>query len=331
MPGGKKLFLVAALVCLVFVGVASYGDFREVWRHLVNFPLANLLLAVILALVNYLARFLRWLYYLRVLRLSVPFTPSLLIFLAGLAMTITPGKVGELVKSYLLRERAGIPVAASAPAVVMERITDLVSVALMGMVGLALLPPPVAVFLGSILLGVGAAIYLLTTRHTDRMLGWPVLKRWSADIREARAGLRELSRPIPLLTATVLGFVAWVSEGVALWVVLTGLGAEADILFSLPIYAGSTLVGAATTLPGGLVGTEGAMIALLQQIGAERDVAATATLLVRVVTLWLAVIIGLAALAWLHWRLPGTAPQLRPQPEAAEVGAKAGEGSQRDG
>ena len=58
----------------------------------------------------------------------MPFPLSLLVFLGGLAMTITPGKVGELVKCYLLRDRAGVPVAASIPIVLMERVTDLVSV-----------------------------------------------------------------------------------------------------------------------------------------------------------------------------------------------------------
>ena len=119
-------------------------------------------------------------------------------------------------------------------------------------------------------------------------------------MRQSRHGMRELSRPVPLAVALGLGFLSWISEGVALWVVLMGLGADVGLLLSLPIYAGSVLVGAATTLPGGLVGTEGAMIALLQQTGAERDIAAAGTLLVRVATLWFAVGVGLAALAWLH-------------------------------
>ena len=117
--------------------------------------------------------------------------------------------------------------------------------------------------------------------------------------------MRELSRPMPLVIAVALGLLSWVSEGVALWVVLQGLGADVGLLLSLPIYAGSVIVGAVTTLPGGLVGTEGAMVTLLQQAGVARDAAAAGTLLVRVATLWFAVGVGLAALAWLHWLLPG--------------------------
>ena len=301
---GRKLLLVAFLVCLVFAGVAGYGDFQEVWRRMSQFPPLYLLWAFGLALINYLLRFLRWALYLKILQINVSFPVSLLVFLGGLAMTITPGKVGELVKCYLLRDRARVPVAASLPLVLMERVTDLVSVGLMGLVGLFLLPPLLSTSLLLALAVVTAALYVLSTRHTDRALGLPLIRRWQEEIREARQGIRALSRPGPMAAALTLGLVSWVSEGVALWVVLKGLGTDVSVLLSLPVYAGSVLIGAATTLPGGLLGTEGAMVAILQQIGAERDVAAAGTLIVRVATLWFAVAVGLVALGILHWLLP---------------------------
>ncbi len=303
----RKLLLVTFLACLVLVGVAGYGDFQEVWWRMVQFPPLYLLWAFGLALVNYLLRFLRWALYLRVLGIKVSFPVSVLVFLGGLAMTITPGKVGELVKCYLLRDRAGVPVTASIPAVLMERVTDLVSVILMGLVGLLLLPPSISFLLLLALAVLAAALYVFSTRHTDRVLGFPLVRRWQEEIREARQGVRTLSRLRPMIAALTLGLVSWVSEGVALWVVLKGLGGDVSVLLSLPVYAGSVLAGAATTLPGGLLGTEGAMVAILQQIGAERDIAAAGTLIVRVATLWFAVAVGLVALGCLHWLLPASA------------------------
>ena len=122
-----------------------------------------------------------------------------------------------------------------------------------------------------------------------------------------------MSRPAPLLVAVALGFLAWLSEGVALGVVLKGLDPELNLQqvlpAAVPIYGGAMLVGAITTLPGGLVGTEGVMVALLQQLGTGRGAAVLGTLLVRVATLWFAVVIGLAALAYLHlWYRGGCTP-----------------------
>ena len=297
----KKLLIVGALACLVFAGLAGYGDFREVSGHVAGFPLPSLLLALGLALLNYLLRYLRWAYYLKILHVSVPMRVSMLIFLTGLAMTITPGKLGELLKCYLLRDHAGIPVSTSAPAVLMERLTDLLSIAVMALVGLTLLPAYVSAILAVVVAGVVLIAYLSTARQAERVLDWPIVRRWSADIADAREGVRTLSRPVPVLVASSLGLVAWLSEGVALWVVVEGLGADLGLLISLPIYAGSVLAGAITTLPGGLVGTEGVMVTLLQQMGVGRDVAAAGTLIVRLVTLWFAVLVGFAAFAWLQW------------------------------
>ncbi len=303
MAGHRKLLLVVFLGCLVAVGLAGFGDFREVGRHIVLFPPHYLLAAIGLALANYAIRFLRWAYYLKLLGIRAPLSVSLLTFLAGLAMTITPGKVGELLKSYLLRDKAGIPVATSAPVVLMERLTDLVSVAAMGLVGLALLPRPVSLALMGVLVAALAFLYFLTTRRTEWVTNLPLVRRWAEQVREARQGMRMLSGPSALLVAVGLGLAAWVCEGVALWIALEGLGADFSLLLSLPIYGGATLVGAATALPGGLVGTEGAMAAMLHRAGMAPDVAAAGTLLVRLATLWLAVGIGMAALAWLQ-RLP---------------------------
>ena len=119
-----------------------------------------------------------------------------------------------------------------------------------------------------------------------------------------------MTAPVPLLVATLLGALAWLSEGVALWVILQGLDAEVALLWALPIYAAATLVGAVTALPGGLVGTEGTMLALLQQTGISRGAASTGTLLVRLVTLWFAVLVGLAALGCLRKLYPSRATSI---------------------
>ena len=313
-----KLLLVVLLAALVFAGLAIYGDYREVGRLLADFPLPYLGSAFGLAALNYLLRFLRWAYYLRVLGIAAPLPVSGLVFLVGLAMTITPGKVGELLKSYLLRDKAGVPLAQSAPAVLMERLTDLFSVALMGLVGLALLPLFVSTILALALLAGAGVIWFFTGRHTDRLLALPLIRRWGRDLAAGREGMRALTRPLPFLAALSLSLVSWLVEGVALWVVLKGLGADVGLLLSLPIYAGATLVGALTTLPGGLVGTEGTMVALLGQAGAEREVAAAGTLLVRVATLWFAVALGLAALALLQWIPRRSVPGQAGLPDADE-------------
>ena len=77
--------------------------------------------------------------------------------------------------------------------------------------------------------------------------------------------------------------------------ILNGIGVDIALVQALPIYATATLVGAVTALPGGLIGTEGSMLALLQQLDVAKSAASAGTVLVRLVTLWFAVAIGLLA------------------------------------
>jgi uncharacterized protein (TIRG00374 family) len=296
----KKLLLLIFLVALVFVGLMGYGDFRDVGRRIANFPISYLFAALGLAAANYLLRFFRWVYYLKVLKVQIPLQTSFLIFLSGLALSLTPGKVGELVKSYLLKSRSGVSISASAPVVVMERLTDVVAVVLVGLSGLLLLPVSIRWVMVAMLVLCACGILLLTSRYSQHLFKLPFIRRWQNNLLVSQDGVRLLTAPKSLVVAIVLGTVAWLSEGVAFWVILKGLEAEVPSLQALPIYAAATMIGAISTLPGGLVGTEGTMLALLQQAEVSRAVASTSTLIVRLVTLWFGVIIGLVALGWLQ-------------------------------
>jgi uncharacterized membrane protein YbhN (UPF0104 family) len=276
-----------------------YGDFQDIVGQLSQFPIVYILAALALAATNYGLRFIRWAYYLRVLKVRVPLGVSSLVFLSGLAMSITPGKAGELLKSYLLRDRAGVPVATSAPVVIMERVTDVVSVVLLGLTGVVLLPLPVLLVLVAVLAVTGAAMAVVIFRKGENLFDLPFLRRWGDSLRASYADLRRLAEVRVLLVALFLGAAAWFSECVALWMILQGLDADTSLMRTLPIYAAATLVGAVSALPGGLVSTEGSMVTLLQQSGVTRGAASAGTLLVRLATLWFAVAIGLAALACL--------------------------------
>ena len=296
---GRRWLLLGLLTVGVFGGLLAYGDFRQVGQTLFDSPAAYLGLAAGagLAVVNYALRYLRWSMYLRALEINAPASVSAPVFVAGLALSITPGKVGELLKSVWLHQRTGAPIPASAPAVVMERLTDVISVALLGLTGVLLLPTIIALAVGGLLLIGLAAALLAASRYGEQALDLPVLRRWREPLAQSQDGMRRLMSPRILVAAVALGFLAWAAEGLALWVIIKGLGDEVAVGVALPISAAAALVGAVTALPGGLVGFEGSMVALLGQAGVPAATAALATLLTRLATLWLAVAVG--GLAWL--------------------------------
>ncbi len=292
----KKWLLPAALTLVVFVALVGYGDFGDTVEEIGSLPVGYLFAGLGLASANYLLRFLRWAFYLRVLKIDAPVHVSALVFLSGLAMSVTPGKAGELVKCYLLNSRTGVPVSRSAPVVVMERLTDVISVIILGLTGFALLPTPIIVVLAVALAASVVGLMFAVSRQASNLTGLPILSRWSELLRDSQEGFKELAAARVIVVGVVIGAVAWFAEGLALWVILKGIGSDIDLVRALPIYAAATLVGAVTALPGGLVGTEGSMLAFLQQSGVSKVGASAGTVLVRLVTLWFAVAVGLVAL-----------------------------------
>src|SRR5712691_3376520 len=128
--------LVLALI--VMTAIALYGDLPHLITAIAHFRWAFLPIILALTLFNYLGRFLKWQYYLKRLAVSINWRKSLLIFISGLSMAITPGKVGELLKSYLLKRSTGEPISRTSPIIVAERLTDGIAMIALSATGLVL-------------------------------------------------------------------------------------------------------------------------------------------------------------------------------------------------
>ncbi len=85
---------------------------------------------------------------------------------------------------------------------------------------------------------------------------------------------------------------AWFFECLAFQMVFTGLGVEVSLIKATFIYAFSTLAGALSMLPGGIGAAEGSMTSLLLLIQVPKALATTATIIIRICTIWFAVILG---------------------------------------
>ena len=294
----NKIWISVVLIIVVFSGLILYGDFNEVLVHISTFPIKYIMAALALTSLNYFLRFLRWEYYLKILQINIPAAESGLIFLSGLGMSLTPWKMGEVLKSYFLQRRHEIPVLITAPVVFMERVTDVLAVICLGFIGIKWLPQPVQIILYAAAFFLTASWYF-AIKYGDRIINLPVIRRWKHLLETAQQTSHKLNSPKTVLVATTISLLAWASEGTALWIILSGLEAQVNLSSGITIYSVSTLVGALTTIPGGLIGTEGTMVTLIQELGNGKGTAATSTLLVRIVTLWFALLIGMITILYL--------------------------------
>jgi uncharacterized protein (TIRG00374 family) len=304
----QRIIVSLILALIVFLVLTFYADAPRLWDALVRFDWHFLWLALATTCLNYLLRFVRWHYYLDTIGIkNVPRLDSMLIFLTGFSLTMTPGKLGEVLKSFLLKERYQTPVSYSASIVVAERLTDVFGMILLAAVGLALYPAGIGVLamvlLATILFVIVVQQRTLVERLIDLFTRVPIVGRLAEMMRNLYASAYLMLRLKPLLVAILLATLAWFGECVSFWFILLGIGASPSWLLLLQatfIYAAASLFGAASMLPGGLGATEGSMALLLQQIvGVARQAAVAATLIVRLCTLWFAVLLGVIALALL--------------------------------
>ncbi|MFH1466715.1 MAG: lysylphosphatidylglycerol synthase transmembrane domain-containing protein [Pseudomonadota bacterium] len=303
---------LAVAVLLYLVG-SIYAGIGAVGAALARFSWWMLPPVIVLVLGNYLLRFFKWHFFVRRLGVRVKLKDNLLIFAAGLAMVISPGKAGEVLKPYLLKARTGANMATSIPALVAERLTD-------GIAMLALAALSVSTYAGDkvhyivipaavVVAGMGV---LAWKRLSLAILGLvcrlPVLARVGHKLEEMYLATRTCLAPVPLVGAVVVSLVAWWLECVAYWLIFRGFDVPASLDVSTFLYAFATVAGGA--MPGGLGVADGALGggALTLIPGITEAQAVASALLIRITTLWMGVGIGAVALLRVGSLLAGADP-----------------------
>ena len=301
----NRLMVGLGLGVLAMVGLALWSDLPSLRSALGRFDWRLFPLVLACTLFNYVLRFVKWHYYVRLLGVrTLSPARSARLFVAGFPLAFTPGKVGEALKAVWLSEWTGLPFARGLPIVIAERISDGLAVMALSALGVFTYPQYWPGFL-AILLGVLGLIVLSQIRPLAlAVLGWisrlPVVGPRVAGLRAFYESSYLLLKPISLLVAVGLGTVSWLGEGVGFYLVLVGLGLEPTAnLLALAVFvlAFSTVVGAVSALPGGIGAVEATLTGLLVlAVHPERSLAGAATILIRLGTLWFGIALGL--LVW---------------------------------
>ena len=200
-----------------------------------------------------------------------------------------------MLRSWFLKRGFDVPIPRSAPIVLADRLSDLMSLVLLCALGVY------SYHYGhAVVWGVAALIAVIFVVVTVRPLGTAILKRLEGPLGQKRMvhveqlydSSAELLNYRRVAVPLCLAVVGWGCEGAGFYLTLTGLGLHLGLLTSEFIYAFSTIVGAVTLLPGGIGTTEGALAGLLKLVGISTATAALAAIIIRAATLWFGVGVG---------------------------------------
>lgn len=313
-----------ALIISVVISIAAYGlwvglsDWQSVKIAVGKVGWEGTLFICSLSLVNYLLRFFRWQMYLKHLGYSqIPNFRHMQIYLSGFALTTTPGKAGEAIRSVYLKEY-GVDYSSSIAALFAERVSDLLSVLIIALFALFYFTEY------QIVASIFAALIVLGLLLINNATLMTLLKNLAFKITKGKLQLavQHLFNIIDQMTqllglrilfiGLMMGVISWGAEAYAFSFILDRMHYNIEAQIAGGVYALGMIAGAISLMPGGLGGAEAAMDLLLLALGVIQSDATAATLVCRITTLWFAVAIGLVALLTLEKGRP-SGVQLDPE------------------
>jgi uncharacterized protein (TIRG00374 family) len=302
----QKVIVSVVIAGVLYLAFTIYADFSQVISAFGKFNLLLLPLLLLLSFLNYFARFLKWDYYLSIVKVKMKKIDSLSTFMSGLIMSVTPAKLGEVLKSVLVKEITGDPISKTAPIILAERVTDFLSLLLIAIVGAYVFD-----YGGNITIFVAVFFVLLIIITSNKKIALPILnfseripflKKYINHIYSAYESSYQLLKLKPLILMTILSLISWGFECLGYYLILINFDADFGLFWASFSYSFSTIVGAISMLPGGLGLTEGSLTYLLMEKGISADISVATTFIVRAVTLWFAVLVGIVSLSFYQKR-----------------------------
>ena len=293
-----------ALAVLIYSVLIVLGDYNKISNQFSMLNLWIIPVVLFFAWLDDFIRFFKWDYFLKKLGIKVPRKISFLTFFSGLSMSITPGKVGEVLKSYLLKKTVGVKMRKSIMVVVFERLTDVLGLSILALIG-------AFSFLGSfyfialIIILIFSIFFLLALLSSKRfflkfskiLVKLPVVKNYVKYIGNIYKSSKQLLTPKVLSISTIISVVSWFFECLAFYILLYALGAPLPILTVTFIFSFSSIFGSIIFVPGGLGAAESSFVALLILSGLSMPTSSLATILIRLTTLFWGIFLGIVSLA----------------------------------
>lgn len=303
----RKLGIGLGLGLLIWIAFGIWADWSALKETLFQIPGQAMVLMFSFTLLGYVVRFLRWELYLRVLGIRLSLGQSAIVFGSGFSVAVTPGKAGEVLKSFFLQRLTQVEVMRTAPIVLAERATDLMGMLLLASWGIRLFPNGEYLLVGTLGFLILLVILLQSKQLMEKVFCWMkqrgALKRVAERLEVFYESSFVLFRWRTLILGTLLSTLSWGLECVTLYWVFRGLGLDLGMVEAVFTFAFSSIAGAVSMLPGGLGVAETSMTAILMGLGVERTGAVAATMLGRLATLWFGVILGVFVLVGFRKRL----------------------------
>jgi len=301
MKIGNKILIVVITVIGLYAAFLIYSDINTISSKISDFKIEIIPIVLLLVTSGWFVLFFRWHLLLRNAKIFIPVKDSFLILTSGFALTIIPGKVGELVKSQLLKTKFGIARSKTIPIVILEQFYQAIGIVTLSFFGIWYFE------LGAYVLGFFTAalvfvFVLLSSRKAfNKIVSLLGRRKFTSKLVEPLSssydGIKNgIKGPITLY-ASGLSILFWLIEAISIYFILLAFGVEViEFLTVIPTYTTSIMLGILSFLPMGIGVVEGTLTSFFTMHGIDISLALTIVVVIRLFTRWYSVSFGFIAL-----------------------------------
>ena len=301
----NKILIVIIAIVAFYAIFLIYSDLNLVKDRLGEFKIEFLPHIIGLVVLGWFIIFYRWILLLKHSDIVVPTRENFFIFMAGFALSIIPGKIGELIKSQLLKTKFDISRTKTAPIIVLEQLYNLIGIVVISCIGLGLMIIfNIEFFEISNYVIICAAIVLIfilgviSSKKTFQRIFLKVAKfkfisKYELSFETSHDILKNSLSGKFLVISTILSALFWITEAIVVYLVL--LAFDVNILEFTTIiatYTSSILLGVVSFLPMGIGVTEGSLAGFFTLQGIDLSLALTIVVFIRIFTRWIGVGLG---------------------------------------
>lgn len=289
-----KFWLIILFAVVVYLLMGIYANFGNLLSALEEFNWIFLPVMLILVTTGYFVRFIKWNFFLKNVDVHLPLKENLFVFFSGLSMIITPAKAGEIWKGWLIKDINGESLSKTIPVVIVDRVTDVIGLILLSLLGILYYKSGVSVLLILVILFAAFIVAIKSEKISGRLISIMEGRagKYSGDIKDMHQTFQKSMNWKYLFGMSVLSVAAWFLECLAIFLVIYGFGQSLSLVLSTFVFSFASLAGAVSLIPGGLGVAEATLSGLLVFFGLSSSIAVGAALIMRFGTLWYGAILG---------------------------------------
>jgi len=294
----SRLILVLLFIVIFYIIFIAYSDFNNFTLNIFQFQIEYLIPVIGLYLSGIFISGIRQQSLFKTIGITIPIKKSILLFMAGLSMEVTPAGSGKLIKSYYLKKKFGYGISKSFPVFIIERFYDLLALTTIILLTLFFVQFIEVAIIVSLVISLLLIIYITINsksffKFAVKLLEKiPFVKKFILPIEESQEIFKILTSKNTLIKNWGLSTFAFSNYALAIFFIFIGFKINYDIIFTTFITFSSLLFGALSLIPAGVGVTEVSLVGFLINEGVNLSLATSIMIMIRLTSIWFFTLVG---------------------------------------